>query len=223
MSKHDVGKSIGRNFERYLMNRFPDLKYVGDEDKNVPDFWNPRYGFWVEAKAGNEKWGVRIKGYQVRKFREIPEPVVYAAGLHDFCDAKKRLTELTEDERQGCLDKSLNFKEVNFITKDFMTRLWQMEKRRNQKNTISYCMIKKSVINNIFENRWFSRFGRVVSPERYYNFSYEGLRLMRDPHLHSYWRAILDPEKDQPVVDMLMNYEVAIDDIAVGGLERRRT
>jgi hypothetical protein len=84
-------------------------------------------------------------------------------------------------------------------------------------------MIKKSVINNIFENRWFSRFGRVVSPERYYNFSYEGLRLMRDPHLHSYWRAILDPEKDQPVVDMLMNYEVAIDDIAVGGLERRRT
>ena len=218
MSEGGVKKSIGNKFERYLGDRFPDLRSTSD-DSRVPDFWNPYHEFWIEAKAGNIEWGTRMKGYQINENRGFDDSTIYALGFHNLDDANKRVTQKTERGRQAYLDRHLRFQQVNFITQSLMERLWKKETRTSKKKSEKYCMMKESTLNNVFQNRWFSRFGVVISPEQYYGFSYQEYVAFVDPHLKPFWRAILDPEKDKGFIDFMRKYELALESVEIGKVE----
>lgn len=193
----DVTTSIGLKFERFTKDLFPELRLSGEE-LNVPDFYHPSRNFWVEAKVGNILWGVRIKRYQIEAFRDFKSPVIYAVGLHNLDNAYERLVQKTERGRQRCLDNNMGIREVHFITREVMERLWEKEKRMNKKGTIEYCMIKRSTLMNVYLEREFKRDGRVCSVRDFYGLQMHDLSVSAPrTDLDSLsFGAILDPRTD---------------------------
>lgn len=200
MSK--VTTSIGIKFERTLIDLFPELDETTRED-NVPDFFHPRHEFWLEAKTGYVEWGVRIKDYQVKSFRKLQEPLVYAIGFHNFEHSTQRLTHKTERWRQNYLDRYMDITQICFVSKELLDLIWRKEKRKSKKSSLSYCMIKPSVINNVFLNRNFKRFGELFDPEDFYGFSYSDYELSTHEKHERVYRAILRKKHDQPFMDFM--------------------
>jgi hypothetical protein len=215
MSK--VTRSIGIKFERFLQSNFNELLYTG-RDNNVPDFHHPSLDFWIEAKAGNQAWGTRIKEYQIDSFKKVTQPVIYALGFHNFDYAYERLNQTTERGRQNYLDKNLGIVDVCFINENMMELLWDKEKRLNKKETITYCMIKNSTLNNLFTRRKFKRFGIESQPEKYYGFSYQDYSFLASPPNDNgqyngnsnKWRAILDMNTDYNFADYLKTKGISL-------------
>jgi len=224
MSK--VTDGIGDWFEEFVHESYPGLTYTGD-DNNVPDFCHIRGidsksvdDFWLEAKVGNVQWGCRIKGYQIDSFDKPEKSIVYVLGMHNFDDANKRLVQLTRGGRRRYLERNAEVLQMNFITNPFMNLLYHNEKRLNAKETMRYCMIKPSVINNIFLDREFTRGakknedgeivtpGKIVTPESFYGFSYGDYRFFEgDQEDGLKVRAILDPNRDKKFIKFLLSRE----------------
>ena len=219
MSK--VTNSIGDWFEDFISYRYSDLWYTG-HDNLVPDFFHADYfgddnwrdNFWIEAKVGNVQWGCRIKDYQIDAFDKPGKSIVYALGMHDFDNANARLTQVTKRGRKLYLERHANVLQLNFITDPFMNRLYSKESRMNARETIEYCMIKPSVLNNVFENREFTREakkneegrivtpGRKVMPESFYRFNYGDYSWFEGTREDGLFvRAILHPERDGEFID----------------------
>ena len=100
--------SIGTRFENFIQEHFPGLENT-TKDMRVPDFFHPKK-LGIEAKVGNQLWGPRIKAYQIRRFKRLEDPLIYALGLHDFNRAKERLEHYSSKERQKILKKEMNIK-----------------------------------------------------------------------------------------------------------------
>jgi hypothetical protein len=171
MSK--VTDSIGLKYERHLEDSLSDL-ICTSSNLSVPDFYNSNLNFWIEAKVGNVLWGPRIKEYQVKGFRDLEAPVFYALGFHNFHDAGKRLIQKTERGRQSFLDKNMKILETYFISDELIEKIWDNEGRISANTGYSYCMVKKGILNNIFQNRKFKRSGVIISsPELFYGYNKE--------------------------------------------------
>ena len=194
--------SIGLKWERELKRIFPELVSIG-EDPVVPDFYHPPTDSWIEAKTGNIRWGVRLKEYQIQGFKKFRRPVVYALGLHNFSDAMNRLFQRREADRQRFLDEHMEILKVCFVTQEMMEKLWEKERRVNQKGTIDYCTIKDGCLNNLFFGREFKRFGQTVYPESYYGFSYGDYLFLTGNQETPKFRGIFDTGKDRRLIDYL--------------------
>lgn len=166
----DVETSIGNRFERFFAGNFPGFENH-TQDKEVPDFYNPEFGFWVETKVGNIAWGVRLKADQKKRFENIHEPIVYYLGLHNFDDAKARLERRSESDRQRMLRRSMQILESYFVTSDIIQKVLDKESRLNGKKTIPYCMMKRHIFRDILRERGFRRFNvRHDSASTYYGY-----------------------------------------------------
>jgi len=140
--------------------------------------------------------------------------------MHDFDDANKKLIQSTKWGRRMHLENNANVLHMNFITNPFMDLLYDKEKRISGEGEIEYCMIKPSVLNNLFENREFTRRakkdcdGKIVTPgtrvmsESFYGFTYQDYRWFEGTSKDGkFVRAILDPEKDRDFIDYLNERE----------------
>lgn len=175
MSK--VTDSIGLKFERFIEERFPELISTS-YNKEGPDFYHPKLKFRVEAKIGNILWGPRIKEEQILQLDRYIEPVIYALGFHNFHDANKRLIQKTEWGRQRFLDKNLQVLETYFVSSDLIKKIWEKESRVSQKEGIIYCMIKRSIVNNLIANRTFKRMGNPIeSAEAFYGYNQDNFEI----------------------------------------------
>lgn len=200
MSK--VTDSIGFKFERFVKEKFPELISI-QPNQNIPDFYNSQLNFWVEAKIGNILWGPRIKEQQINDFIEVEEPVIYALGFHNFDDAHKKLIQKTENGRQKYLDKNMNILNVYLISNNLIRKIWEKESRISQKEAVSYCMVKKGIINNLIQNRSFKRNNEIIaSAENFYNYS-ENDFLIRDNFFYDNINYGLILEKKNPA---MINY-----------------
>jgi hypothetical protein len=195
---------IGSEFERFFSNSFPGFVNT-TEDLRVPDFHNPDYNFWVEAKVGNQRWGPRIKKYQIEQFKDLREPVVYAAGFHDYDDAIRRLGCKSEANQKRALRERMHFSMIVFVNSDLMASIWEKDSRVSKERAEEYLMFKSSVVRNIISNRPFKRWGEVISsaPE-YYHFNQSAF-LMTEPKPGQITAigTMLHREKDQRVIDYL--------------------
>ena len=162
----DISDLIGERFEEFFRRRFPGFEDHREDRMKTPDFYNPKYGFWVEAKAGNARWGVRLKREQVEKFERILEPVVYCCGLHDFTDANARLAGKSEDEIRDILKRELNIVQAYFAARKVIARVWDIDSRLNSRGTIEYCMMKGHIFRDILLNRKCQRKGVRVEQAR---------------------------------------------------------
>lgn len=179
-----ISQSIGLRWEKVLHEQFPELVSTVN-DLNVPDFYH-NSGFWVEAKVGNQQWGPRIKEYQIECFMDFPEPIIYAFGFHNFDNAFQRLTQRTERGRQKCLEAEMSFVERVLVDKEIVEKIWRKESKWNERETIQYCMIKGSLLRNIFLDRPFKRQGtNVDSSEEFYGFRREDFFIVH-PSVGSY-------------------------------------
>lgn len=217
----DVSNSIGYWFEGFLLGRYGDLTY-GGEDTLVPDFnygLNEEVKFWIEAKVGNIKWGTRVKAYQMESFSRLNGSVVHALGLHNFDDAHKRLTQKTLDGRLRHLSRHADVLQISFLTHSLMKLLYDGEKRVSKNGGVEYCMIKDSTLNNVFMNRNFRRGGKkdpngnivdcgeLFLPENYYGFSYSDYRFFESVNQVPFVRAALDPMLDEEFIDFFLERE----------------
>jgi len=170
-----VTDSIGLNFERFIENNFSDLIKINN-GFNKPDFYNPNLNFWIETKIGNVGWGPRIKDYQMESFDNCDGNVIYALGFHNFDKAHKNLKQKTEAGRQKYLNKNLQILDVYFLDHDLIKKIWDKEWRISENGNTTYCMVKKSMINNILTNRNFKRNGNSVeSADKFYGYDLENL------------------------------------------------
>lgn len=166
-----IGDLIGERFEDFFMEHFPgfeDRRINKRNESNVPDFYNPQFGFWVETKVGNLLWGVRLKEYQMQSFGKFQEPVVYCLGLHNFNHAQKKLWEKCTNTRKKILQKEMGILEVYFLTQEVIRAVWNADKRLNDKSTIEYCTMKRHTIQDILLNRKCKRQGIKIEHAREY-------------------------------------------------------
>lgn len=212
MSK--ITGSIGLKFERVVQEIFPDLRAPAKNKMRgvnlFPDFYHPQYGFWIETKTGNIKWGTRIKRGQIESYAEFAS-IIYAMGFHNFDRAYKRLTHKTENGRQNFLDEHMQIQEIHFITQEVMEKLWEKEKRFNKKGTTEYCTLKGSILRNVYENRSFKRNGKKCTVESFYGFNPEDFLIIpSNGNLESIsFGAVLNPERDEAFIKYLKTAKLA--------------
>ena len=101
-----VSGPVGDRFERYFAEHFPGFESHTKDGENIPDFYNPKFGFWLEAKAGNVGWGVQLKARQLR-FENLTEPVVYCVGLHSLVGTMEILKRKTYAAAAKILENNL--------------------------------------------------------------------------------------------------------------------
>jgi hypothetical protein len=192
-----VQNSIGFRWEKILHDKFPDLMYTSG-DNNVPDFYHPS-GFWVEAKAGNIRWGGRIKQYQLDQIRDFNKPVVYAFGMHNFDNAIKRLGQKTERGRQNYLKKNMSISETYFISSDIIRGILDHDSKVSEKG-MRYCMVKPSALRNVILDRPFKRQGvRIESSAEYYGFNRDNYYI----YMSSGRGCILHKDIESQIIDFL--------------------
>ena len=197
----NISKAVGTRFENFLQEKFPSFIRIDNEGNILPDFYNEKFGFWIEAKSGFKDYGIRPHKYQIVNF-DFREPVIYAIGFHDLPQVMKELQGLkTLNGMIGRLNKKMNFPEVYFVTNSVIKRIWKMEKRVNEKGTIEYCVIKRRFLESIIQNNLFTRNGRVFCPEEYYGLS-KGNFLLRSAQEENYG-FILDEDRDKSVAKFL--------------------
>lgn len=166
-----ISEAIGWRLESLFLKTFQGFVDCR-KDKVVPDFYNPEFGFWVECKNGNWQWGERLKSDQGRRFERISEPIVYFLGLHTYDHARLKLAEKTPGEMRQILGRWMKVPETYIVTDDIVDAVLREESRLNKKGTIRYCMMKRSVIRHIFEDRSFQRFAEHI-PSAHEYFGYD--------------------------------------------------
>lgn len=189
-----VEESIGAYFENWLQRRFEGLVKVREnpgKEPAVPDFYCSEFGFYVEAKAGNARWGPKLHDYQVVGFKSLDHAVIYALGFHGFDDAHARLRGRSEPTRQRHLERDGNISQVCFISGELIERIWEKERKMNEKGTIPYCQIKPAIINHLFLGREFRRSGQLVMPEEFYGFSYRDYHSFQHATQGLLWRGLI--------------------------------
>lgn len=154
---------IGRRFEEFFIEHFPGFEPHTKDGDRIPDFYNPKFNFWVEVKCGNQEWGVRLKEEQRDSFRQLGEPIIYFIGLHNFEDALQRLRGKTDAQRLRLLRRKMDILETHLVSSEIVDRVIEKETRSNGKETIRYCMMKKHILTDIMTDRHFTRQG-VVQP-----------------------------------------------------------
>jgi hypothetical protein len=201
MSK--VNDSIGLKFERFIGENFPELISTCN-NKDGPDFYHPELNFWIEAKVGNILWGQRIKEEQIAQLYRFKEPVIYALGFHNFDDANKRLIQKTEWGRQRFLDNNLQVLNTYFVTSDLIKKIWKKESRVSKKEGITYCMVKKGIINNIITNRSFKRQEvPIESAEIFYNYNPNDFTIDVSMVKDNINYGLILKKEDLPIIDYL--------------------
>jgi hypothetical protein len=202
-----VMDSLGDRFERFLVRRFKGLHQAKDflNGNSLPDLYNEEFRFGIEAKAGNITWGVRIKDYQVRDYGSYDVPIVYFLGMHNFHNARDRLEGLDEKYRRKILRKCIKYPEIYFFNQELIGKIWKMENTMNEKDTINYCMVKKSILKHILKNRTLERNGAGFIARDSYDYNPEEYLMQTEPVLigRTNYRAALHLEKDKRVIEYL--------------------
>jgi hypothetical protein len=172
---------IGSEFERFFSQSFPGFINT-TADRNVPDFYNLDGNFWVETKVGNLRWGPRIQQYQIKQFKTLKEPVVYALGFHNFDNARLKLTGKTPRQQRTLLERDMQFESVVFMNNKLVSAIWDKDARTSKKEKETYLTLKLSMIRNIVLNRPFKRFGEnIVSSADYYGFIHSDFSMVEGP------------------------------------------
>ncbi len=172
----DVKEIIGRQFEEFFHYQFPEMVDCTKE-LNVPDFYHPS-GFWVETKVGYKGWGCRVKKYQIDASEEFSAPVVHALGMHNFYGAMS-LPQQTEWGKRRYLEQKMDFTSISIVSGGLMKGIWNKEARLNGRCSIRYCMVKPSLLRNIFLDRSFSRNDvRIESSGEFYGFDRQDYSFM---------------------------------------------
>ena len=197
MNAGTIQDSIGFRFENYLQETYPDLIWTA-RNSNVPDFYHPS-GFWIEAKAGNVRWGGRIKRYQM-SYNDLEDPLTYAFGMHNFDRAKQRLYHTKEGWRQRCLRRHMEIIELYFVSGDIVNKVLVRDEKISKKKGKPYTMVKPSTLRNIILERKFRRGDDIIdSAEDYYGFDRRNYSV-KDSGPVQYF---LHSEKEQAVIDFL--------------------
>lgn len=199
----NLNKAIGYTLENVFSKNFPGFDNHADDGEGVPDFYNPKFGFWVECKNGNILWGQRLKSDQEESFKRVSGPIVYFLGLHDYHAATQRLAGKSLNQMKQTLGRWMEIKETYLITDSVINSVLRQESRLNKKGTISYCMLKKSLITHILQDRSFTRFNqRVNSAHEYLEYSPQDFTLKEfSPFFGNMHLAgiFLEKKQDSPV------------------------
>lgn len=164
-----VFDSIGKRWEKLFHRRYPEM-VSRCKDQNGPDFEHPS-GFYVETKAGNRLWGVRLKPDQLDYMETLDHPVIYACGMHNMDNALRLVRQETERARQRFLQRNMNIVEVYFVSGEIVRSMFEREQRTSAKEGLVYCMLKPSMLRNVLLDRPFSRFDEKINDSAdYYGF-----------------------------------------------------
>jgi hypothetical protein len=201
---------IGREFERFFYESFSGFINT-TADKNVPDFYNPEGNFWIETKAGNQRWGPRIQEYQIKQFKKLNESVVYALGFHNFDHAHLRLSGKSEKQQKALLRKKMRFGAIVFINSDLISSIWDKDSRTSKKDGEVYLTLKPSTIRNLVQDRSFKRFNGIIpSSSEYYEFQHQKFSMV-EPWFNIEIPSIgtvLHKEKDSKVLKYLKQQSI---------------
>jgi hypothetical protein len=161
---------IGKRFEEILMEKYPELEYIGDEKNLVPDFRHPL--FYAEAKAAfmQHDYAVHLKQYQIESFKEFEskKPVIYLIGFHNFEDSTKRLGNLSTRKRKNLLTKEMDIIKMFIVDNSAIKGIWQKRNYVCEKGHIHDCTLRKGHLRQIIENSQIQVFGKEYSARDYY-------------------------------------------------------
>lgn len=169
-----IAKLIGSRVERIFSEEFGGFEFTDTKRTGrVPDFFNSKYGFWVEVKASYSQrdYGARVKKYQIDSFDKLDEPVVYFFGFHDFSNATRKLAGLRERHQIEVLNRRLNLLSGYFVSADLVKSIWEKEKRISKKDNFLYCVLRQAFLENVILERTFGRGGKTVFPSKYYEYN----------------------------------------------------
>ena len=199
MSK--ISLAVGTRWEKELKSRFPNLEKLNSEDNILPDFYNPKFNFWMEAKSACYKYGIRAKQNQVNSFNKNDE-VIYAIGFHNLYPVGKNLRGLkTTKGMINRLERISEISHIYFVTNEMLIKIFEMEKRISREKKTPYCIIKPGHLDALIKDKQFRRKGIKYFPEEYYGFSREDF-LIR-PINGDKPGLIIDPNKDENFIKFL--------------------
>ena len=204
---------VGDRFERYFSAHFPGFESHTNDGEGVPDFYNPKFGFWVETKAGHVGWGVRLKAHQLR-FESLTEPVVYCMGLHELDNVQEMVRGRSDQEAARILGRRMDFSEVYFVTREIVDAVMQRETRISKKDHRIYCSMKKHMFRDLLQNRSFRRHGvSMPTAEGFYGydrsqFDFYDLSTPRPREIVPVRGVVLSKTKDQVVAEYLRQEEI---------------
>jgi hypothetical protein len=161
---------IGKRFEEILKEKYPELRYIGDEDNVVPDFEHPL--FYAEAKAAfmQHDYAVHLKQYQIESFKhfESRKPVLYLIGFHNFENSMKRLGDLSLKQRKNMLSKEMDIVRMFIVDNSIIKGIWQRRNYVCEKGHIQDCSLRESHLRQIIDNSQIQVFGKEYSARGYY-------------------------------------------------------
>jgi hypothetical protein len=161
---------IGKRFETILQELYPELEYVGDETNHIPDFEHPL--FYAEAKVSLDKpdFAAHLKQYQIESFGEFEtkKPVIYLVGFHNFSDSMRRLSGLSQIERELILTEEMNLVKLYVVDNSTITNIWKMRNYICQKGHIHDCTVRESHLKQIIDNSRISLSGEDYDARAYF-------------------------------------------------------
>jgi hypothetical protein len=164
---------IGERFEKFLMEKYPSLKYTKDKENVIPDFYHPL--FYAEAKTHCHLHGfaAHLKTYQIESFRIIEEekPVIYALGVHNFEDATNRLAGLSTEKRREILAKEMDILRLYIVDNEIITNIWRRRNCLCKRGHIHDCTLRERNLVQIINNDLTKIDGKEYRARDYYNIS----------------------------------------------------
>lgn len=202
-----VSGPVGERFERYFTAHFPGFEAHTKDGDGVPDFYNPQFGFWVEAKAGNARWGVQLHARQLN-FDKLREPVVYCMGLHSLSRIENKLNRKSSLAASKLLDEQMEFREIYFMTREVVDAVMKQETRISAETHRIYCSMKRHMFRDILRDRRFRRRGVLAaSAQAFYGYDRSQFDVVEisasQDQVIPVRGVFLDKRKDQAVAEYL--------------------
>jgi hypothetical protein len=161
---------IGKRFESILQKKYPELRYIGDEENLVPDF--EHHLFYAEAKVSfmQHDFAVHLKQYQVDSFKrfEKNKPVLYLLGFHNFEKATQRLSGLSAKKIEKILSEEMDIVRLYIVDNKAIKGIWQKRNYICEKGHIQDCTLREGHLRQIIGNKSIEVAGKEYNAREYY-------------------------------------------------------
>ncbi|MFC1698317.1 hypothetical protein ACFL1H_08330 [Nanoarchaeota archaeon] len=165
-----ISTLIGKRFEDILQEKYPELKYIGDDKNLVPDFEHEL--FYAEAKVAFDKhdYAAHLKQYQIDAFKpyEKIKPVIYIIGFHNFERSMTELSGLTTRQVKNRLRKNMNINKFYLVNKKTIENIWNKRNYVCEKGHIQDCTLRYGMLDQIILNKEIFPNGKSYTAREYY-------------------------------------------------------
>lgn len=163
---------IGKQFEKILKRKYPELTYIGDDENRIPDFEHDL--FYAEAKVSFfcHDYAAHIKQRQVESFKkyEKNKPVLYLVGFHNFEDSLKRLIPIKDEKkRKRILEKKMGIVHFFVVDNQTITKIWDRRNYISKRGHIHDCTLREGHLTQIINNSQIKPNGKTYNARDYYN------------------------------------------------------